>query len=641
MKIGTYLCATLLLAGSYACAQDKNIYKDYYKAATIPDSLKTEANAVVRYTSDEITVKSASSQVIKHHIITTVLNQKGDKEGQIILFYNRKYDTYKDIEVKIYDAGGQLLKKYNKNDMYERSAVSDETIITDERLMAMQHTIPTYPTTVEISYEENITSYTNLNPWIIRDDAEVAVQNAICTVNINPAVGFRYKPDNIVIDPIKVSANNVDTYIWKLSNLKASKPEENTLRWQRQQKISFATNNFEYYGSDGTFDSWQNFGKWISKLNGDANVLPPARVEAIKKMTDTIKSDKDKARFLYNYLQKNMRYVSIQLGVGGLKPFPATYVDQKKYGDCKALANYMNALLKAVNIPSYYAIINAGTNAQPADPLFPDNVFNHVILCVPFKNDTTWLECTSNTQPFGKLGTFTENRRALLITEDGGKLVNTPRSTQDDNFFDTYTHLTINANGSAKAQLKFLSTGEYRAMYVALEGEKMDMQKEYLLRTLNIKQPIAFDIKPSADKNGTKEVDIDLQYDKFYDMKVGDKQFFKPAAFDIWHGTLPELTKRKADFYFEHPMKKSCITTIDLPEGFEMESMPADVKLKFSYGNYDVNYQYDKVKNQVTTKAVFKLDNQVIPAAKYNELQQYMEDIAKSQSKKLIIKRKV
>jgi hypothetical protein len=220
-------------------------------------------------------------------------------------------------------------------------------------------------------------------------------------------------------------------------------------------------------------------------------------------------------------------------------------------------------------------------------------------------------------------------------------LVNTPKSTVADNLFDTYAHITINPDGTAKAQLKFLSTGEYRAMYVALEGEKTDLQKEYLLRSLNIKQPIAFDFQPSADKNGTKEVNIALLYDKFYDMNVGDKKFFKPAVLDIWHGTLPEVAKRSTDFYFEHPMKKSCVTTIDLPEGYEMEAMPADVKLKFSYGNYDVNYQYDKAKNQVTAKAVFELDNQVIPAAKYNELQQYMEDIAKSQSKKLVIKRKV
>ena len=78
-----------------------------------------------------------------------------------------------------------------------------------------------------------------------------------------------------------------------------------------------------------------------------------------------------------------MRYVNIKLGIGGLKPLPATFVDQKKYGDCKALSNYMNALLKAVGIKSYYAIINAGANEEPATPSFPGDNFDHIILCVP------------------------------------------------------------------------------------------------------------------------------------------------------------------------------------------------------------------------------------------------------------------
>jgi hypothetical protein len=643
IKITSVVLSTaLLLSGGLVTgySQDKTLPKETYQASGIADSLKENANAVIRYTMDDYTVKAPGHQLLKHHTITTVLNEKGDEEGEVVLFYNRKYNNYSDIEIKVYSATGQLLKKYHKSDMYDRSATNDETIVTDDRLLAIQHVIASYPTTVEVSYEEDISSFTDLGAWMIRPKAEVAVQAAYCKVAVSPAVGFRYQAQNIVLLPEKGTQADMDTYTWHVKNLKAIKPEENTLSWQLQQKVELATNAFEYYGVPGTFDSWQNFGKWIAKLNTDVNTLSPARSAEIKKMTDTIKNDKDKVRFLYRYLQQNMRYVSVQLGIGGLKPFPATFVDQKKYGDCKALSNYMYALLKAVNIPSCYAIINAGTNEKPADPKFPDNVFNHVILCVPLKGDTTWLECTSSTQPFGKLGTFTENRNALLITEDGGKLVSTPRSTIQDNIFDSYAHVAINPDGSAKAQLKFLSTGEYRSMYVGLESIKMDEQKTYLIKYLNLKQPSAFNFNLAPDKDGTKEVNIDLDYDRFFDLAVGDKQFYKPNVFDIWRLTLPELDKRKTDYYFDHPMQKSCVTTIDLPAGFEMETLPIDVKLKFSYGNYEASYQYDKVKNQVTTKVKFNLDNQVIPAAQYTEMQKYMDDIARSQNKKLVIKRK-
>lgn len=631
--------ALLLAAVGNGYSQDKNIPKEYYQAATIPDSLKTDADAVVRYEMQEVKVKDVNKETLKYHVIVTVLNEKGDDQAREVLGYNKKYNIYNDFEMRIYNATGALIKKYNKSDMYDRSA-SDEITLSDERRLFIKHDISSYPTTVEISYEATISNFIYPGGWYFQTDPKVAVQKSVCKVLINPALGFRYKAKNTSIVPQKSIQDNLDTYTWQAQNIKACKPEDDALPWQVTKCVVFATNVFEFYGIPGNFDTWQNYGKWQSGLNADVCSLSPQRVEEIKKMTDTIKNDKDKARFLYHYMQQNVRYVSIQLGLGGLKPFPATFVDQKKYGDCKALSNYMGALLKAVNISSYYAIVNSGANAEPADLNFPFDSFNHIILCVPFKNDTTWLECTSSTQLFGKLGTFTENRKALIVTEEGGKLVNTPKSTIEDNTFSSYTHVTLNPDGSAKAQIRLETTGVYRDMYLEMQSAKLDEQKEFMIRYLNMKQPLTFNFRDTPDKDGTKEINVDLEYDRFFDMAVGNKQFYKPSVFDLWGMTLPELKQRKTDFYFESPMQKSNVTTIDLPAGFEMETLPANVKLKFTYGDFEADYRYDQSKNQVIGTVKFNLYNQMIPAAKYAELQQYMDAIAKAQNKKLVIKRK-
>jgi hypothetical protein len=329
------------------------------------------------------------------------------------------------------------------------------------------------------------------------------------------------------------------------------------------------------------------------------------------------------------------------LGIGGLKPFAAGFVDQKKYGDCKALTNYMYALLKAVGIRSHYAMINAGTNEEPADLDFPADPFNHVILCIPFKNDTTWLECTSSTQPYGKLGAFTENRNALLVTEQGGRLVNTPKSTTADNQFNSLVQVKLDAEGGAVASVKIKSSGEYRDLFVGgLPSISQDKQKEYLIRSLNFKQPSVFEVKLGADSAGIKEVNFDLEYDTFAEVSAGNKKFYRPRVFDLWQLTLPALDKRRNDFYFDHPMQKSCTTVISLPDGFEAESVPENVSLKFSYGTYEASYAYDASKNQVTSKVTFKLNKQIVPAGKYTEMQQYMDNIARVQNKKLVIHRK-
>ncbi len=635
--IATQFVAAMLL--NIAFAQDKQVPAELYKAATIPDSLKKDANAVVRYSDERVTVSAPGKAVIKTHTIVTILNEKAKNEAVMVLFYDKKFNSVGSVEMVAYDADGKVIKKYHKTDMYDRSATDGISIITDDRLLAAEHNIVSYPVTIEKISEQNKNSFLDLFSWHIQPE-ETAVQNSSYQIAINPAVGFRYKNTNTTITPLKETKDGFEVYTWKIANLKAIKLEEEALNWKVLPKISFATNNFEYGGMPGDFSTWTSYGKWILALNSDVCSLSPQREEEIRQMTASLKTDKEKAKFLYEYMQHNMRYVSISLGIGGLKPFPASFVDQKKYGDCKALSNYMYALLKAVNIPSYYTVIRAGANEEPADPSFPFDNFDHIILCVPLKGDTTWLECTSNTQPFGKLGTFTENRNGVLITPEGGKLVNTPKSTLQDNQFKSEVHLTLNPDGGATAQLKIMATGEYRGMYLSMAQQKMDDQKEFLIRYFGMKQPSLLDLKQGDDKDGVKEIDLNLEYDKFCDILTGDKLFYRPRVFDLWRLTVPETENRKTDYYFEHPMGKTCITTIDLPKGFEVEALPANTSLKFTYGNFDMSYVYDAAKNQIIHTATFNLTNYVIPATKYNEMQQYMDGIARAQNKKLVIRKK-
>jgi hypothetical protein len=629
------LCISLL--ANIGFGQSKDIPAELYKAATIPDQLKKDANAVVRYSLNNVIVKAPGKAVFKRHTIITLLNEKAKDNAYMVLGYN-KFNTVNSAEMIVYNAEGKQLKKYHKGDMYDRSAVDGISIITDDRILVVEHDIASYPITVEQIIEETRNSFLDLGSWSIQQ-SEIAVQNSKYQITVNPAIGFRYKNSNTTLLPKKGNENGLDTYVWDVNNMNAIKLEDDALAWRVFPKISFAVDHFEYAGMPGEL-SWEGYGKWQLALNADVCSLPPAREEEIRQMTADLKTDKEKVKFLYEYMQHNMRYVSVQLGIGGFKPFPATFVDQKKYGDCKALSNYMSALLKAVNIPSCYAIINAGANAEPADVNFPNDPFNHIILCVPLKGDTTWLECTSSKKPFGKLGTFTENRTALLVTPDGGKLVKTPKSTIEDNQFKSETHLSLMADGSAKAQVKFITTGEYRDMYLWMTEQKTTDQKEFLIRYFNMKQPSSLGIKPGEDKDGVREINLDLEYDKFCDMSAGSKQFYRPRVFDLWSLTLPPLEKRQSDYYFEHPMRKTCVTTIDLPEGYEVESMPADASAKFTYGDYNVSYKYNAVKNQIVGTTTFNLTNYVIPAAKYSEMQQYMDDISKIQNKKLIIRKK-
>jgi hypothetical protein len=169
------------------------------------------------------------------------------------------------------------------------------------------------------------------------------------------------------------------------------------------------------------------------------------------------------------------------LGIGGFKPFPATFTENKKYGDCKGLSNFMQAALDGVGIKSYQALINRQSNGLPVDPDFPHNRFNHVILFVPLKQDSVWLECTSSSLDFGSLDVSTENKNALLITENGGVLVSTPASNSHSNIFSAYSKVMLKEDGSGDMETIFHTAGEYREMIDDILKAKRDEQKQSLV----------------------------------------------------------------------------------------------------------------------------------------------------------------
>ena len=196
----------------------------------------------------------------------------------------------------------------------------------------------------------------------------------------------------------------------------------------------------------------------------------------------TTSGDREKIFILYDFLQKNTRYISIQLGIGGWQPFEAAYVAEKKYGDCKALSNYMIALLKEAGITGKYVEIYGGKSPPPFIEDFSFSQSNHVISCVPLNKDTIWLECTSQTVSPGYMGSFTGNRKALLIDETGGHVVQTPVYRAGDNLRLRIVKAVADEQGNLSAEI----TNTYSGLQQDFPHSLMyDASKEERVKFLN------------------------------------------------------------------------------------------------------------------------------------------------------------
>lgn len=603
-----------------------------YNLASVATEVKSGANLVTHLENFEVEVESLEKLHMKVHRIFSVLNED---EQQALFFtaYSSKYVSLDDVDIKVYDGNGKQRAKFKKKDM--TTVATGEGLIEDGYVTYYRIPASSFPVLVEIEYDLKFKSTLVFPDFRFIDEKEGVVESNF-TARVPSHLQLRYKAEQTTIKPEIADNGKYKTYKWSVKNLAPIHYEEGAASGGGvYPHIKIAAEKFSHYGFEGDFSSWKSFGLWIKDLYQGLDVLPADRQQFFANMVQNAPNDTEKIRRIYSYLQQNFRYVSIQLGIGGLRPFSADFTDKKKYGDCKALSNYMKAALKAVGIPSHVAIINASYDQLPVDPEFPSNDFNHVILCVPGKKDSIWLECTSSTSEFGELGTFTENRNALLITDNGGVLVPTPKSRSSANILSTRSRVKIDQDLSALTETFFKTKGSYREVLADTYKDKRDEQKQTIVSYFGFKQPD--DFAWSKDEAGASGSKLEMALSKLPEFNSGNKLFISPRIYKMWSKGLPRSEKRKHDFYFRHPFEKMDTTVYQLQPGMKPEALPKETQVSCAFAAYQSKCWYNENENAIYSTTTLILKEHRIPASSYMEVKGFFDKVMQDDAQKIVV----
>lgn len=607
-----------------------------YNVLSIPDSLRKNAEAVVREDNVVYNVKDISTATMRAHYVITILNEK-DSRDLIFVAGSDKFQYLDDASITVYDATGNKIKTYTKKDMQTSSF--GEGLVEDGKTTYFRVSAPSYPITIEQDYTVKHKSILEYPNYVIAN-TDHSVQDGSYEIIVPTALGLRYKAFNTNLKPTITTDGTNTIYKWAATNIKAiqyerhSGPAANYLPY-----ISISPNKFQMDDKPGDFTSWKNYGEWYKQLYGQYVNLSPKYIPIIQNLVTGQITDVDKAKVLYNYMQQNMRYVSIQLGIGGLRPFPADFVQEKKYGDCKALSNFMQAALQIVGVKSYSAIIKSGANQYSVSDDFPEHAFDHVILCIPQPKDSIWLECTSKYTDFNVLGDFTENRKAMLVTENGGVLVSTPKSKCTENVFDCKTDIVLNTDGGGTVSSKILCKGEYKFNMVGSLYQRTDDEKRAsFIHGLGWKQPDKLTISTGDRSETPYNTTATMDYEELYNFKAGSKMFLPLRLYPIFSADVPITERRKHDYYFEHPYQLFDSTVYHLPDGFSVEGLPKDKNMETSFGKYTSHYIYNESAKTVANIVFLEITNHIVPVKKYAELIAFKKYLDEDMGEKLVVK---
>jgi hypothetical protein len=624
----------LLLLCSIAAFSQEN-----YTTASIPTELLDNANAVLRHSREDIVIASRNSIKVTEHRVVTIYNESGAGYMGAQAYFD-KSTSVRSIEAFIYDKNGQQLRKFKRRDFKDVS-VSSDADITDNRMLYLDYTPVAYPFTVVFNCETESQNTAFIPMWTPIEGSFISTQLSERTITADPSLGFRYKDFNFS-DVVLNKQQQGNVYSFKSENIPAVRNEDEAPSFSTIRPfVLFSLEKFHLEGVNGEAPNWAAMGRWMytSLINGTEE-LPQETIDKIKALTANETDPLKKARIVYKYVQGKTRYVSIQLGIGGWKPMLAKDVDRLGYGDCKALSNYTRALLKVIGIESYCTVLYSGSNTRNLQKEFVSMQGNHMILAIPHNGTYVWLECTSQVDPFGHQGNFTDNRFALVIKPEGGELVRTHDYLPTDNTQLSVSDLSISPEGMLTGSVKRISAGlqyDDRLYLTRLSADELSKRYKKRFSHLNGLSLKKTNLKNDSDNiQLTEELTVEVPS---YGSNSGGRLIFAINAFNQVSYVPVRYRNRKMPLEVDYGYTDQDEITINLPEGYAVEAIPENVEFTEKFGEYKAEYTLAD-KNRLLLKRTIKLNEGLYPKEDYEKYREFRDKIARSENAKAVLVKK-
>ena len=637
---GRLLALALLLAVG-AQAQGVEVAPGAAFPATLDVMMLAEGSpVVVRSYDTEYRVDGPGRATTRVRLAMTALTPAGREivgEMQVVHGGFRRLRRFDGV---LRDASGEVVRRLGRSDVQDESVGS---LYDDLRVRSASLYGDAYPFTVEWSYEIEDRGVLGWPTWRPHPEGR-PVESATFTLLTEPETTVRMLARDV--DPPTLGARDGRVArSWVFGRHGAAETEPfGPPWWEQLPELRLGTDRFEIGDAPGRLDSWQGLGRWYDGLADGRQQLPPAAQREALAVLEGATTDREKARRLYRHLQRTTRYVSVQLGLGGWQPYDAAYVFERRYGDCKALTNYMQALLAFAGIESDPVLVEAGDQGTDLDPDFPDNVFNHVILRLPMRTEAidaggaVWLECTSPYARFGHLGSFTEGRPALLVRPDSSRIVMTPTSTPGDNRTERAAEVRLGERGDAVADVRWALDGEPRERAIAaLDGATESERQGVFSRVTGLSLDVlALDVSDLAERPDrlTLSATFDLGQAA---RRAGSRLLVPVVPFAEPVTTLPVADGRRHPVRLGSPTADVDSVRFVPPPGYVVDRVPPSAEVEGPPGRY-------RLSAAVTDGALvvvreLTVSTTTLPAESYDDVRAFFDAVASADGAMAVLKR--
>ena len=635
---------------------------DWFRTAarSVLPTYPADTNAVILLDEQLTTVNDSGEIKTLYRRAIKILRPEGRPMGNVIVFFDGETRlTY--LKAWSFSAQG------NEYELKEKDAIEtsnfSESLYSDTRHKFLHIPASDPGSVIGYEYEQR------RRPSILQDAwwPQYAIPVRRARFELRLPAGWEFRTFWINHAPQNPQPGEKNQSVWELENIPAIEAEPSMPDW-RSLAARMGVTYFARHAdaSSGSLASWNDVGAWYARLaNGRSQVTPQMR-EKVKELTSGVTTTRDKIRALAAFVQRDVRYVAIEIGIGGYQPHSADEIFSNRYGDCKDKATLLSAMLNEIGIKSDYVLINATRGVVSPD--FPTMLeFNHVILAIRIPAtgfDTVFYAATNDaklggllffdpTDPFTSLGYLPQSLQAnygLLVEDEGGQLVKLPLIPPSLNRLLRSAKLILTPAGGIYGDVTEIRWGypaeELRAKLLsAPEAERAKMIEVFLGNSMG-----GFALETSQVENLDKPDEPLIVHYRFeaadYGKVAGNLLLVRPRVMGSKSDDLLEVSQgavakqRKYPVEFPAATLQSDMFEITLPGGFTVDELPPPVAIDLGFASYKSKVEISGG-NVLLYARLYQINDVFVPTEHLGDLKKFYRQIAADERNSAVLKQAV
>lgn len=607
------------------------------------EEIKTAISLREQYKKSDIAILE-SNEIIKFNV------SKDEKNVEVLSNINEKLMNINhraDIhKYEFYDSQSEinLFKfKYKTNKeaifpIHDEFYKSDDLFYNDARVKYAVVDFPLQGYTYNFEQEKKIKDIKYFTSIYFAD--EYPVVNKEISIEVPKWLDLEIIEMNFSGHAITKTSNTVGeitTYKYKIQNLEPNSTENYTSGPSYlYPHILFVAKSFTQKTKKNTlFSSTLDLYKWYKSLVNEMKDDSKIFENKVKELIATATTDEEKIKKIYYWVQDNIRYIAFENGIAGFKPDESQNVFNKRYGDCKGMANLTKQMLKVAGYDARLCWI--GTKHIAYNYSIPSlSVDNHMICSIQLKGKRYFLDGTEKYNPFGEYAERIQGKEVLI--EDGDKYIleKIPSHKSIDNKEKTIINYQVtNENLIGTVSKEFI--GESKSSFLYSYNETKNDKKEDALKfylSNNDKNFIVSDIVTSDLNNRDQKLNLQYTANILNKVSTFDNEMYVDLDYDKEYSSL-DFKERKKDFEFDFKQYSDTEINFQIPENYKVSKLPQNINIITD--DYSISFTYEIVGNSIKYKKIFNFKNGVIKAAKFNDWKNHFETINKNYSEQIVL----